>query len=311
MPDLPAELVHTLVTAVDEGTFDAAARALHLTPSAVSQRIKLLEQKTGRVLLIRSKPVRLTESGGIVARYARQLTLLTGDALADLGATGSGEPTTISVAVNADSLATWFLDALDPEPAGLRIRFDLRREDQDHTAELLRQGVVMAAVTSSARPVQGCTVRPLGHMRYHAMASREFAERRLSRGPLDRTLPEAPVIVFDAKDDLQDAFLRRITGRRAGGAVRHVIPESAVFCQAVVNGMGWGMLPTSQVAALPDPEALVELAPEHPVDVALYWQHWRLDSPPLTAVTEAVLRAAARTLLPARAGRPEPGSRRH
>ncbi|APU16190.1 transcriptional regulator, LysR family [Actinoalloteichus sp. GBA129-24] len=310
MPDLPAELVHTLVTAVDEGTFDAAARVLHLTPSAVSQRIKLLEQKTGRVLLIRSKPVRLTESGAIVARYARQLTLLAGDALAGLGTAGSGQPTTISVAVNADSLATWFLDALDPEPAGMRIRFDLRREDQDHTAELLRQGVVMAAVTSSARPVQGCTVRLLGHMRYQAMASPEFVARRLAHGPLEQVLPEAPMIVFDTKDDLQDGFLRRITGQEMRGPVRHVIPESAVFCQAVVNGMGWGMLPTMQVAALRRPAALVELAPEHPVDVALYWQHWRLDSPPLAAVTDAVVRAAARTLVPGRPAAPGADVRR-
>ncbi|AOS64311.1 LysR family transcriptional regulator ArgP [Actinoalloteichus hymeniacidonis] len=298
MPDLPAELVRTLVTAVDEGTFDAAAKVLHLTPSAVSQRIKLLEQKTGRVLLIRSKPVRLTESGVVIARYARQLALLADDALTGLGAAGTGAPTTVSIAVNADSLATWFLAALDPEPEGLPIRYEVRREDQDHTAELLREGLVMAAVTSSAQPVQGCTVRPLGHMRYQAMASRAFVARWLADSPLRQALPAAPVMVFDAKDDLQDAFLRKLTGRRSrGGGMRHVIPESAVYCQAVLSGMGWGMLPTMQVAALPDPTELVALAPDRPVDVALYWQHWRLDSPPLAAVTEAVLAAGSRALL--------------
>ncbi|MCP2163512.1 LysR family transcriptional regulator ArgP [Goodfellowiella coeruleoviolacea] len=298
MPELPTELVRTLVAAVDQGTFDAAARALHLTPSAVSQRIKLLEQRIGRVLLIRSKPVRLTESGEVVARYARQLALLTGDVLADLGMVEAGQPSTVSIAVNADSLATWFLDALRLDPDELPIRFELRREDQDHTAELLRQGLVMAAVTSSARPVQGCTARPLGRMRYHAMASPDFAARWLAHGPLHQVLATAPVVVFDHKDDLQDRFLRELTGRRATGGVRHVVPESAVFCQAVVNGLGWGMLPTTQVEALLAAGALVDLAPDRPVDVPLHWQHWKLDSPPLAAVTASVVRTAARALVP-------------
>lgn len=144
MPDLPLDQVRTLLAAVDEGTFEAAARALHVTPSAVSQRVKALEQRTGRVLLLRTKPVQLTDSGEVVVRFARQLALLERDASAELGLADEGAPTRLSVAVNADSLATWFLPALSRLPAELRVCFELHREDQDHTTRLLRQGLVMA-----------------------------------------------------------------------------------------------------------------------------------------------------------------------
>jgi len=165
MTDLPLDQVRTLLAVADEGTFDAAAAALSVTPSAVSQRVKALEQRTGRVLVTRTKPARLTESGRVVVRFARRLTQLERDARNELGMSGPDEPVRLSIAVNADSLDTWFLPALARVPADPPICFELHREDQDHTTALLREGTVMAAVTSSSTPVQGCSVRPLGDMR--------------------------------------------------------------------------------------------------------------------------------------------------
>src|SRR5439155_4032659 len=179
MTDLPFDQVRTLLAVVDEGTFDAAAAALHVTPSAVSQRVKTLEQRTGRVLLTRTKPVRPTESGQVVVRFARQLAALEQDAQRDLGiGVGSGSAR-LSIAVNADSLATWFLPALTRVPQSPPVCFELHREDETHTAALLREGQVMAAVTSSAEPVAGCLVRPLGLARYLPVASPRFAARLL------------------------------------------------------------------------------------------------------------------------------------
>ncbi|MGW0916145.1 LysR family transcriptional regulator ArgP [Streptomyces sp. NPDC002784] len=293
--ELPLDQVRTLLAVVDEGTFEAAAAELHVTPSAVSQRVKALEQRTGRVLLVRTKPVRPTESGAVVVRFARQLARLERDARAELGMGGAErEPTRVSVAVNADSLATWFLDALTRVPSGPRLCFELRREDEAHTAALLREGLVMAAVTSAAEPVAGCSVRPLGRMRYVAAASPGFVERHLA-GPLRQALPEAPVVTFDRSDELQDAFLRRL--RRDGtGAVRHRIPTSEGFLAAVEAGLGWGMVPEIQAGARLRDGRLVCLAPERPVDVPLYWQQWKLDSPALATVAEVVARTAAEVL---------------
>jgi LysR family transcriptional regulator, chromosome initiation inhibitor len=296
LTELPLDQVRTLLAVVDEGTFDAAAAALHVTPSAVSQRVKALEQRTGRVLLVRTKPVRPTESGEVVVRFARQLARLERDARAELGMSAEGEPTRVSIAVNADSLATWFLDALTRLPDEPLLSFELRREDESHTATLLREGLVMAAVTSSPDPVAGCSVRSLGRMRYLAAASPDFAERHLA-GTLRDALTRAPVVTFDRRDDLQDAFVRRLRRGRAGaGGPRHYVPTSEGFLAAVVAGLGWGMVPEAQAGPLLDAGRLVLPAPERPVDVPLYWQQWKLDSPALAAVTEAVTVAAAQAL---------------
>jgi LysR family transcriptional regulator, chromosome initiation inhibitor len=288
MTDLPLDQVRTLLAVADEGTFDAAAAVLHVTPSAVSQRVKALEQRTGSVLVTRTKPVRLTESGQVVVRFARRLTALERDARAELGMTD--EPVRIPIAVNADSLATWFLPALTRVPG---VCFELHREDQDHTTTLLREGMVMAAVTSSATPVQGCSVRPLGHLRYRPLASPAFVDRWLGGSLLD-DLTRAPVVLFDRNDDLQDRFVRSLGGRGASG-LRHLVPASDVFVAAVAAGLGWGMVPDEQAAPLLRAGALVPLA-DRQVEVPLYWQQWKLDLPALAAVAAAVEATASASL---------------
>lgn len=295
MTDLPLDQVRTLLAAVDEGTFDAAARVLHVTPSAVSQRVKALEQQVGRILLLRTKPIRATESGEVVIRFARQLARLERDASAELGLSDAqdGEPSRLSIAVNADSLATWFLPALAAVSATVNACFDLYREDQDLTGRLLQQGQVSAAVTSSSRPVQGCTVHELGRMRYRAMAAPEFVARRLSHGPLAEVLADAPVVVFDREDDLQDAYLRALAPGHASPTARHHIPDSVAYVEAVAAGLGWGMVSHLQAAT-----RLVDLSPGRHLDIPLFWQQWKLDSPVLAAVADAVARAAALSLLP-------------
>jgi LysR family transcriptional regulator, chromosome initiation inhibitor len=289
--------VRTLLAVVDEGTLDAAAAALHLTPSAVSQRLKALEQGIGRVLLLRTKPVQLTSSGEVVVRFARQLARLELDTRAELGL-AENEPAVLPIAVNADSLATWFLPAVASVPAYV----ELHREDQDHTTRLLREGVVMAAVTSTPDPVQGCAVTRLGRMRYVPVASPAFVDRWLDGLPLRRRIGAVPVVLFDRRDDLQDGFARRLTRGRDAGPLRHYVPSSEGFADAVTAGMGWGLVPTAQAEPRLRAGSLVLLDPKRSVDVPLYWQQWKLDSPPLTATAAAVIAAAAAALAPPSAG---------
>ncbi|MFF0739379.1 LysR family transcriptional regulator ArgP [Streptomyces sp. NPDC004111] len=312
MEELPLDQVSTLLAVVDEGTFDAAAAALHVTPSAVSQRIKALEKRTGRVLLMRTKPVRPTESGQVVARFARQLALLERDARAELGLPGEESsdeargpvPARLAIAVNADSLATWFLPALTRVPQDPPICFELYREDEAHTTALLREGQVMAAVTSSPDPVAGCTVRALGKARYLPVANPEFETRYLGEGRLVERLREAPVMVFDRRDEIQDGFVRALAADSEGGTppgagpVRHYVPTSEGFCDAIVAGLGWGLVPESQAVPLLRAGALSLLATDRTVDVPLFWQQWKLDSPALAAVAGAVVATAAAQLIP-------------
>lgn len=280
----------TFAAVIDEGSFEAAARRLRITPSAVSQRIKALESRLGHVLIQRTKPARSTEAGEALLRLARQVDLLEVEAVASVK--GKVEGLRLPVAVNADSLNSWFLPALLDVPPELVTAFDLRQEDQDHSAELLRNGTVLAAVTADPRPVQGCRVRALGKMRYLSIAAPEFAERWLTGRPLVEALQSAPMIVFNTKDTLQHRLMRKVTRRRLDPPV-HSIPAPGPFVQAIRLGLGWGMIEEEVVEADLAAGHLVEVAPGKHVDVPLYWQHWKLDSAVLDALTTAVLRAAA------------------
>ncbi|GAA4989875.1 LysR family transcriptional regulator ArgP [Kineococcus glutinatus] len=293
--DFDLAQLRALEAAVDAGTLEAAARALHVTPSAVSQRLRALEVATGRVLLVRSKPVRVTASGEVVLRLARQVGVLTAEAAVELGGEAPGAPPTVALAVNADSLATWVLPALAPL-AG-RVLLDVRREDQDRTGELLRAGTVTAAVTTEGRALPGCRAVRLGAMRYRPMAAPAFAARWFPAGATPGALATAPVVVFDRDDDLQHRYLRGRLREEPTPPV-HRVPSSEGFGDAVRLGVGWGMLPDLQSAAAERAGEVVDLDPGGGVDVVLHWQQWRLRSAALDAVAEAVLAAARARLLP-------------
>lgn len=285
-----------LAAVVDEGTFEAAAQRLHVTPSAVSQRIKALEQHVGQVLVRRDRPCRATPAGEVLVRLAGQLAALQGDAWRAVRDSGDAQAVRVAVAVNADSLSTWFPAALADLPA--HVRLDLRREDQDHSAELLRAGTVMAAVTAEPRPVQGCRVVPLGAMRYVAVAAPAFRARWFADGPTPAALAAAPLVTFDRKDTLQHRFLAEVAGRGAPEPPVHFVPSSSAFVSVVTDGLGWGMVPDVAAREPVAGGALVELAPGRHLDVPLHWQHWRLGTPTLDDLTARVRAAAAEALHP-------------
>ncbi|SDM64926.1 LysR family transcriptional regulator, chromosome initiation inhibitor [Geodermatophilus siccatus] len=292
--DLDLSQLRALDATVRGGTLEAAARALHVTPSAISQRLRALEVATGRILLVRTKPVQVTESGQAVLRLARQVDLLTADVARELGGDPAPAPVpvpTLPIAVNADSMATWVLPALTPLAGD--VCFDLHREDQEHTSALLRAGTVMAAVTADAEPVPGCTSTRLGGMRYRPMATPGFARRWFPAGPTPEALARAPVVVFDRKDDLQHRYLHAQAGPDVAPPV-HYVPAAADYVAAITLGLGWGMVPDLQARGVT--AELVTLDPTDAVDVVLHWQQWRLRSPTLDRVREAVLAAAGRHL---------------
>lgn len=294
--DVSLGQLRTLAAVIDEGSFDGAARALGVTASAVSQRIKTLEAQTGRVLVTRSKPVRATRPGDLVLRLARATTRLAADTAAELGLADSAAGyTRIPIAVNNDSLNTWFLPALARMPARHRVCFDLHADDQDYSYQLFAQEAVLAAVTSIADPVPGCVVQRLGTMRYEPMASADFIEANLGGGP--DSLRTAPVVQFDRKDSLQNATLRALFGDENVHPPAHYVPASADYRRAVELGLGWGMIPRQQFGdGLVALTGLLGLDRSVVLDVTLYWQCWNIDSPVLRALTEVVLRTAAEHL---------------
>ena len=287
-------LALTLAAVVDEGTLDGAARRLHLTPSAVSQRVKTLEGHLGQRLLVRSRPVRPTEAGEAVVRFARRYALLAHEASRDLGSAGEDTRVRMPVAVNADSLATWILAAVAAFAAVNDVEMDLLRLDQDRTVDLLESGAALAAVTSQREPVAGCRSTPLGHMAFTAMASPAWVDRWLPDGPDADRLARAPRIDFDRDDTLQLDWLQH-QGVDGSDSPRHLVPSTHDIARAVELGLGWALVPERQGQELAEAGRLTALGGPV-VTTPLYWQRWKGGSSLLDALTDEVVDEARRHL---------------
>jgi LysR family transcriptional regulator (chromosome initiation inhibitor) len=289
------------VAAVDrEGSFERAARMLHVTPSAVSQRVKLLEERVGAVLISRGKPCNATAAGRRLCRHVEQVGMLERelhDDLPALATEGMEGRVTLRVAVNADTLGTWFIGAMARFAASDDALLDVSLDDQDYTAEWLHTGRVLAAVTGRADPVQGCRSLPLGKLRYVATASPTFVARHFGSGANAASLARAPALTFNPKDQLQRRWMRRVC-RRDLSPPTLWLPSTQAFVDACVAGLAWGMNP--EMLARPHLEAgrLVELVPRAPLDVQLHWQHVRLAMPTMERLAAAVVAEARARLRP-------------
>ncbi|MGO1234885.1 MAG: LysR family transcriptional regulator ArgP [Microbacterium gubbeenense] len=287
------ELAETVAAIVDDGSFEQAARRLRISPSAVSQRLRTLESQLGRVLIIRSRPIRATDDGAAVVRLARQYAAVGHEASVALGLDRQ-ERMHVPIAVNADSLATWLLPALATVAHDQDVTFELLREDEDRTAKLLETGAALAAITSQRKPIAGCTVTGLGSTEYVAVATPGFVARWFPGGVTKKALASAPAIEFDRSDDIQSDWLRAL-GVDPDVPPRHYVPASEDYASAVRLSMGWGMLPPAQAQPSLDMGTLTRLGGP---DLAepLYWQQWSIDSVSLTAIRESVV-AHARAAL--------------
>lgn len=298
MLDYPALQAVSLV--VRTGSFDKAAQALNVTPSAVSQRVKALEERLGTVLIVRGQPCTATERGEWLCRHVEQVGLLEGELMSRLPALAEpGLPTqrvTLRIATNADSLGTWFLRAVAAFTKRNPHLLDIAVDDQEHTAEWLRRGRVLAAVTALAKPVQGCRVIPLGSLRYRATASPEFMARHFADGVTLPALARAPSLIFNQKDRLQSQWMEIALGDSTEHPV-HWLPSTQGFVEASLLGMGWCANPELLVGEHLAAGRLRELVPGTPLDTPLFWQVNRVAAERLTDLTRAVVETARRLLV--------------
>lgn len=276
------------------GSFDAAAAELAVTPSAISQRIRALEDRIGATLIHRGTPCTGTPAGLRIARYAEDVGLLEAQLVRELTLEQGPRSARVRIAVPADSLATWFVDAMAQVPDML---FDLVIDDQDHSADWLRRGEVSAAVTVGGQTVTGCDAIPLGVLRYLPTASPEFINTWFRDKVTEAELGKAPCLVFNQKDGLQRAWIVQHTGKRLSPP-SHFLPSSHGFVDAAIAGLGWGMNPAALVREVLKQGLLRPIVPDAPLDVALSWQVGRVLAPALKPLTQAVKRASERILLP-------------
>jgi LysR family transcriptional regulator, chromosome initiation inhibitor len=302
---LDARQLEALAAVIEHGGFGEAAKALSLTLAAVSLRIKSLEAALGQRLLVRGKQVRATPAGQALLGHARQVRLMEGDLLA--GLQGGGKPArlqSLSVAVNADSLSSWFLPGVAPALRSHGLLLDVVVDDQDHTHDALKSGDVTGCVTTLAKAMRGCVAEPLGVMRYRCMASPALmahwggsASGKAGSQRLAHHLLASPAVIFNRKDALQDAFLEQHFGLRDALYPRHFVPAVDAFELAIELGMGWGMVPDLLLAARTGKPPLQEVLPGCTVDVQLYWQHWAREPAAAQRLTQAVMQAAQGQLL--------------
>jgi len=298
MSTFDPDALECLAAIVEEGGFERAAVRLSITQSAVSQRLRSLEVQVGTVLIVRSRPLKPTSAGRLLLKHALQTRLLRADLARDLkdlapGAAGSGgEVERISIAINADSIATWALPAL----SGLARRglgLEIITDDQDFTIEWLREGRVLGCVTTLKQALRSCKIVPLGAMRYVAVAEADYAAVHCPEGLSPHNFRHQPFIAFNRKDDLQGEFIAHAFHLKHVALSQLYVPSSEGQVSAVLAGWGVSVVPELQVREHLRTGRLVNVAPGHTLPVDLYWHCWNLDSVVLDALTAALTAAAA------------------
>lgn len=296
MLDYPA--LFAVATVVREGSFERAAERLGVTPSAVSQRIRALEERLGSIVIVRGQPCLATELGRKLCAHVDMVQLLEADLAPALSFAGgrAEKPVTLRLAVNSDSMATWFPAAAAKFSHATGYLLEFIIEDEAHTADRLRSGEVIAAVSNDPGTVQGCKTIELGNLQYLACCSPEFAKRHFPDGVTAESLQAAPCLRFERRDSLQAQWVRENLKIELDGPM-HWVPSSLGFLNFGLSGLGWGMHPAMIAEAKIAEGKLVELLPGHTLEVKLYWTVTRLHASALRAFTEAVCSVARETLI--------------
>jgi LysR family transcriptional regulator (chromosome initiation inhibitor) len=278
---------------IESGSFEQAALRLHLTSPAISQRVRALESMLGNALVVRSRPARATRTGQLLMRYLRRAQLLETDLAAEL-AVQQDAPLTLVLALNADSVGTWFFPALSEMLIREKVLLDLTVEDQDHTYTLLETGLAIGCISTEPKPMRGCLAERLGVMRYWLVAQPGFRERWFPDGVTREAARSAPVLAHTHKDTIQSSFLQQKLGLPEGAYPCHYIPGAASHFNAIRHGLGYGMVPALLLDA--EDEKMTVLAPADPVDVALYWHTWKVQSPRMEHISRHIISAAQAVL---------------
>lgn len=302
MSTFDPDALECLAAIVEEGGFERAAQRLSITQSAVSQRLRALEAQVGTVLIVRSRPLKATPAGQLLLKHTKQLRLLRADLerdmkeLAPSSAGGAREEERVSIAINADSIATWALGALN-DLARQGLPMEIITDDQDFTHEWLRSGQVLGCVTTLKQALRGCKIVPLGAMNYVAIASPAYAARHCPEGLTQHNFRAMPFIAFNRKDDMQTEFVGKVFGLKRVTLSQLFVPSSEGQVRAVLAGWGVSVVPELLARGLLEQGLLVNIAPGQALPIQLYWHCWNLASEVLDSLSAALTNAAALTLV--------------
>lgn len=304
---LDRDHLETFATVVEQQSFDRAASVLNITRGAVSQRIKALEESLSIILVKRERPVAATQAGEVLLRHVKALRILEGSALQELSPTARPHaPVALAIAVNADSLATWFPEVLRELLLSQLVALEVIADDQDHTSALLARGDVIGCISTSAKPADGFFAECLGAMEYRCYATPAFAATHFPGGLTVPAVLSAPAVLFNRKDSLHDDFLKRHFGFAVERYARHYLPSPVALLEGVAMGAGYGLIPSWQARPLVDAGQLVDVCPSVLEMVDLFWHHWDLEPPMASDITALIVKVARRSLEPSARFDPSP-----
>jgi LysR family transcriptional regulator (chromosome initiation inhibitor) len=285
---LDYKLIEAFAMVIQEGSFEKAARALYITQSAVSQRVKLLEEFMGQILIARSSPPRPTPAGLKFLKHYHQVRCLEDDLFGDIDMPGNTGFTSIALGVNADSLAFWFLEAIHKFILQEKILLDIRVCDQEQTHQLLKGGEVMGCISTQDQPMQGCRIEYIESMNYHLMATPEFVSQWFPHGLTFDAVSIAPAVIFDRHDDLHHKLLGKALGKIPHTFPIHYVPSVEKFADFIKLGLAYGMLPAQQCIPLTRSGKMIDLMPDCNIQVKLFWHCWNLKSDLLEKLTKEI-----------------------
>ncbi|WP_228877476.1 HTH-type transcriptional regulator ArgP [Paraburkholderia saeva] len=274
--------------------FGEAAAVLNVTRGAVSQRLKALEEALGSPLVVREGNVP-TPAGEALLRHILLLKVLEADTLQHIRPTQTQRPR-IAIAVNADSLATWF-EEIAWEISKRNVALELIVDDQDHTLPCLSRGEAMGCVSTSSEPPTGFLAESIGAMDYECVANVQFARQYFPQGLGLHNVLAAPAVLYNRKDGLHGLFLERLLDFKIKNFAAHYFPSPSALLAAIENGVGYGLVPCVQAQPSIDLGKLVSLAPAHKISVELYWHHWETAPSNAQAINDLVIRHARRVLI--------------
>lgn len=300
MYDIDYKLLKALTMVVQEGGFEKAGHVLHISQSAVSHRVRLLEDQIGQILLTRTSPPSPTHLGRQLIKHYYKVKMLEIDLFESIEMCSRESSTTLIIGLNVDSLATWFLGAVEAFLKQKSILLDLIVDDQAHTHRLLKEGKVTGCISSRPDPMQGCIAEYLGSINYHLIGTVEYAKKWFPRGVDKETLSRAPILLYNRKDEIHKKLIEIILGEVPGELTVHYLPAVEKFTDFIRSGMACGMcdLPTDEVCVkLLESGELVDLAPHHFINLKLYWHSWNLKSKFMEKFSRVLVSRARKILL--------------
>ena len=286
------KLLESIAMVVQEGGFEKAATLMNLTQSAVSQRVRLLEERAGKILLSRTSPPQPTDAGQKLIKHYLQVRLLEDSLEEGISDSDDSTPVRLSLGINADSLSSWFLPAIGDLLGEGKILIDMHVDDQEQTHKLLRGGVVVGCISDLASPMQGCKVDFLGAMKYRLLARPEFISKWFPEGLTVSAAENAPAVMFTRKDMLHYKILQRVLGEVIKVKAIHYVPSNDQFMKMISSGYAYGMVPDWQSKTLRSKGEVVEVHERAHDSVKHYWHCWNIDSMPLKTLSKRLVNKA-------------------